>query len=306
VSLRNSFGDAFISLPLLLMGFLFFLGTLTSNTGLLLLFMGHLVIVPALAYLGNETGTPFHTTDASGNYSFSPSKTPKVLFACLIFYLVHGSALSSVNGDSGYALLTLALYPIALQYIIPYFASPTKISLSHFDTFNLANLFGLESIKPSESINCSIVPGAKGEIYNRPSDWANHIVFFFGFLITNAVAVYNEPIPKVNTAGSENETRDRQARINARVANRKFLTASIVVVSVIVLLLILVFRYNKSQCEESIYMSFIPLLIAGFTGASWFTVIYKACGVRPTDILGIVQGMVPTEMVDNPIVCVGT
>ena len=54
-SLGDSFGDAFITLPLLIIGFIFFLGTLTSNIGLLYLFLGHLGIVPALEFLGNET-----------------------------------------------------------------------------------------------------------------------------------------------------------------------------------------------------------------------------------------------------------
>ena len=53
MSLRNSLGDAFITLPLLLLGFIFLFGTLTSNTGLLLLFIGQAVLVPILGFLGN-------------------------------------------------------------------------------------------------------------------------------------------------------------------------------------------------------------------------------------------------------------
>ena len=306
VSLRSSFGDAFVTLPLLLLGFLFLLGTLTSNTGLLLLFIGHIIVVPAIAYLANVTGTPFHTVDASGNYIFAPTETFKTLISCIIFYTIHGVSLSSSVGDSGYGILGLAIYPIIIQYLIPIIAGPSKISLSHFDTFNIANLFGIKSSNPSDSVNCSITANQKGHIYNRPSDWVTHIVFFFGFLISNAAAVYNEPTPVVTGGANDIERAERQARVDSRVSNRKFLTACIITVSLIVMLLMLAFRYNKSECEESIYLALIPLLITGITGAAWFTVIYKSCGVRPTDILGIVQGMIPTELIENPIVCVGT
>jgi hypothetical protein len=41
-------------------------------------------------------------------------------------------------------------------------------------------------------------------------------------------------------------------------------------------------------------------------GSCFFYITYKLCGVRPTDILGIVQGMAPSKLVDNPIVCIAS
>lgn len=293
VSLRNSLGDAFITLPLLLLGFIFLFGTLTSNTGLLLLFIGQAVLVPILGFLGNV------------KLGFDDTLVGvKTFLACLVFYAVHSGAMSSMVGNNGWGFMSTPFLIILIQYGFLKFTEG-KITLSHFDIINPANLFGIQSINPSTSGNCSIIPNEK-DSNKRPTDWANHIVFFFGFLISNAVAVYSEPTPKVTDAGTDQEMKERQARVDARVANRKFLTACIMTVSIIVLILLLAFRYNKSGCEETIYLAFVPLLIAGFTGAAWFNIIYKSCGVRPTDILGIVQGMVPTELVDNPIVCVGS
>jgi hypothetical protein len=293
VSLRNSFGDAFITLPLLLLGFIFLFGTLTSNTGLLLLFIGQAVLVPILGFLGNvELG--FDDTLVG----------VKTFVACLIFYAVHSGSMASMVGNNGWGFMSTPIFIIIIQYVVKYFTAGNS-KYSHFDVLNPARWFGVQSINPSTSDNCSIIPNEKGS-NKKPTDWANHIVFFFGFLISNAVAVYSEPTPKVTDVGTEQEMKERQARVDARVANRKFLTACIITVSLVVLILLLAFRYNKSGCEETFYLAFVPLLIAGFTGSAWFSIIYNSCGIRPTDILGIVQGMVPAELVDNPIVCVGS
>lgn len=291
MSLRDSFGDAFITLPLLLLGFVFLFGTLTSNTGLLLLFIGQVILVPILGFLG------------SVKLGFNDTLVGvKTFAACLVFYAIHSGVIaSSVN--YGWAFMSTPAIIILIQlFLIKVMKGP---AYSHFDIINPAIWFGVQSINPSRSENCNIIP-VKTDFNHSPTDWANHVVFFFGFLISNAVAVYSEPTPKVTDAGTEQEQKERQARVDARVANRKFLTGCIMAVCIVVLALLLAFRYNKSGCEETIALAFIPLLIAGLTGSAWFTLIYKSCGVRPTDILGIVQGMVPTELVDNPIVCVGT
>ena len=294
MSLRNSFGDAFVTLPLLLLGFIFLFGTLTSNTGLLLLCIGQIILVPILGFLSNYDGAPFATAVTGA----------ATVVGSIIFYAIHSGAISSVAGNNGWAFMSTPILIWIGQYIIKYFTDG-RSKYSHFDIVNPGKWFGVESINPSTSGNCTIIPNEKSS-NKKPTDWANHIVFFFGFLISNAVAVYSEPTPKVNDVGTEQEIKERQARVDARVANRKFLTACIMAVSFVVLALLLAFRYNKSGCEETMYLAFVPLLIAGFTGSAWFNVIYKSCGVRPTDILGIVQGMVPTELVDNPIVCVGS
>ena len=303
MSLRDSFGDAFITLPLLLLGFVFFIGTLTSNTGLLLLCIGQLALVPVLGFLANDRGIPLHTVGPDEKLNFDLVKALKTAVACIVFYAVHSTAASSVVGSGGWGFMSTPIIVVILQYCVRYFAD---VNVSHFDIFNPANLFGIESRKPSESRSCSVIPNSKGEIYNRPSDWVNNVVFFFGFVITNAVAVYSQPSPEVSTEGTDQQIKERQARTDARVANRKFLTACIIAVCIVVLVLLLAFRYNKSDCEETMYLAFVPVLIAGLTGSAWFQFIYKACGVRPTDILGIVQGMAPSQLIDSPIVCMGS
>ena len=71
-------------------------------------------------------------------------------------------------------------------------------------------------------------------------------------------------------------------------------------------LICLLYLRLQTPCEDSIGNVAVPILITFFLGYGWFYIIYKECGVRPTDVLGIVQGFVSPDMIDNPIVCVGS
>jgi hypothetical protein len=164
----------------------------------------------------------------------------------------------------------------------------------------------MEKSDSGPSATCEMFPtGSEDAIYNTPSNWVNHISFFFGFVIANAVGIYNEPTPKASGATQE-AVKASAANIERRVTNRKWLAGTITALSIFVFLVILMFRYNKTECEQSFLISLIPILIATLTGVSWFKVIHTKCGVRPADVLGIVQGMIPSELIDNPIVCVGS
>jgi hypothetical protein len=298
-ALQSTFGDAFTTLPLLIMGFIFFLGALTSNIGLLYLFIGHLIIVPALGYLGNQAGHPFYEGD-----TFNITGFFKWLFSLAVFFGINtGSLQASTNSISSVGLL-FGLIPAILQVLF-------KESFFHF--YNPLDWKNGEGVRFSgiESSNtaspaCNIVPTDDGQIYNSPSHWVNHIVFFFGFILSNTIAVYSEPNPpKVSTADAAADEQ-RNAEINQRVGNRKSLAVSIACVSTLVFLVLLFFRYKKTGCEGNFWLALVPVGIAYGTGYGFFNLLYKACGVRPADVLGIVQGMISSDLIDNPIVCVGT
>ena len=297
-ALQSTFGDAFTTLPLLIMGFIFFLGALTSNIGLLYLFLGHLIIVPALGYLGNQTGHPFYEGDA-----FSATGFVKWLFSLAVFFGINtGSLQVSTNSISSFGLFA-GLIPAILQVIF-------KESFFHF--YNPLDWKGTDGVRfsgieqsNSASPACNVVP-TDGEIYNSPSHWVNHIVFFFGFILSNTVAVYNEPTPPRVSTGDAAADEKRNAQVDQRVGNRKSLALSIAFVSTIVFLILLFFRYKKTGCEGNFWLALVPVLIAYGTGYGFFNLLYKACGVRPADVLGIVQGMISSDLIDNPIVCVGT
>ena len=81
-ALQSSFGDAFVSLPILIIGLIFFLGMLTSNVGLLYLFLGHLAVVPSLSFLSNEKGIPWADEDGTRN----PVKAIQWILSLIILF----------------------------------------------------------------------------------------------------------------------------------------------------------------------------------------------------------------------------
>lgn len=296
-AIRGTVGDAFLTLPLLIMGFSFFLGTLTSNIGLLYLFLGHLLLVPAVSFLANEPGPAWFE-----GKSISIVKGVKWLFSMLLFLNIHGSAL---GGGAAYSMNTLLLLPLIGQFVahsmgkdvpVLWFANPVAWFTSPNPT------------SPDKAGTCSIVPGtdSKDAIYSSPSSWLAHILFFFGFLFNNAIAVYNQPTPKLSGATDEATRQDRENRLSLRVRNRKWLAASIMAAILFVGAILVFFRYLRTPCESGFLYSLAPSIIIALTGASWFQSVYKNCGVRPADVLGIVQGMISPDLIDNPIVCVGS
>ena len=295
--LKQSFSDAFITLPLITIGLVFFLGMLTSNIGLIYLFFGHLLVVPSLAFFGNEKGL-------KENGEWSLAKGIKYIISLVILFTVYGVSLQGETESN----LSFLIY---LGVLIPLIGQAIQLNLpkeqqkSFFYFYNPFEWF-MEKGDSVPSVSCEMFPtGSEDKIYNTPSNWVNHISFFFGFIIANAVAIYNEPTPKASGA-TEAAVKASAANIGRRVTNRKWLAGTITALSIFVFLVILMFRYNKTECEQSFWISLIPIVITTFTGVSWFKLVQTKCGVRPADVLGIVQGMIPSELIDNPIVCVGS
>jgi hypothetical protein len=302
-ALRSSASDAFLTLPLLVIGFLFFLGTLTSNTGLLYLFVGHLIVVPALSFLANDKGTLWLEQQKDGSYAFSLLKIAKYLFSFLFLLGIQGNAM---GGDSAYSVYVAFPLIAVLQWMLFKKGNP----VSPLGLINPGQWF----LKPNEpeggkpASTCSIVPNADptDTVYTSPSNWITHMTFFFGFLFNNALAIYNQPTPKLSGAVDEATRQDRENRLALRVRNRKWLTTMIMIALAFAYAVLLFFRYMKTPCEAGFLYSLVPTVIIGLTGAAWFQFVYNSCGVRPADVLGIVQGMISPDMVDNPIVCVGS
>lgn len=298
-SLKQSFSDAFITLPLITIGLVFFLGMLTSNIGLIYLFFGHLLVVPSLAFFGNEKGL-------KENGEWSIAKAIKYIISLVVLFTVYGVSLQGeTNSNLSFLVYLAILIPLIGQGI--QLNLPPEQQKSFFFFYNPFEWFMQKGdASASSKAACEMFPtGSEDTIYNTPSNWVNHLSFFFGFITANAVAIYNEPTPKPSGA-TEAAVKTSAANIERRVTNRKWLAGTITALSILVFLVILMFRYNKTECEQSFWISLIPILITTFTGVSWFKLVQTKCGVRPADVLGIVQGMIPSQLIDNPIVCVGS
>ncbi len=272
-SIQTGTADAFLTLPFLIIGFAFFFGIITSNIGLLLLFFAHILLVPATSFFFNEKPIPFEI-----------SKTIKYILSLIATF---GFAFADTGDASAFSIFKYVSVPGL--YILHYYLS-------------LKNESTEKAPKP-----CSIIPGLQPDeiVYKYPSSWLSHITFFFSFVISNALLVYNLPTPDLNLTDDSDQNKDRQASLDSRVRNRKWLTISIIVIASLLFLTLLYFRFNKTPCESGFMRSLPSLIITGFVGSSFVHWIYNFCGINPIDILGIVQGLVNPDMLDNPIVCVG-
>ena len=301
-AIRSTVSDAFLTLPLLIVGFVFFLGALTSNSGLLLLSFGQLILVPALSFLANEPGPA-----AFANGKFSIMKLIKWLFSIL---LVLGVQAKALGNSYGYLLFAAILIPFCGQY---YFHQQ-EIDPPVFFFFNIPavikSLFNWSIDIPKNdekaAATCAMIPNVdeKTSMYKSPSNWLSQLTFFAGFIMANAIAIYNQPVPVISDPDYKQQIK-RQEESDTRVANRKLMVTGILTSVIVSFIVLLMFRYARTPCEAGIFYNLFPLLIIGLTGAAWFQFTYKTCGIRPTDILGIIQGMVNSNMIDNPIVCVG-
>lgn len=299
-STRNTLGDAFVSLPLLMMGFEFFYGTLTSNTGILYLLAGHFLLVPMLGYFTNTTKLSSLVKESPGTFGIT-----LISSGLLIVFLANRFSVFLTNilpddkknmGTLGYILSAILLL---LCFAAAYKGNPLA------DIFNPYRWFGPARSKFQMPPSCSILPVKEGEsnLWSQPSLWTLHLLYLCGFLVANAVAVYNLPSPTL--LGDDPETKDRKARLETRVNNRKRLAVIISLIVIVITSILLYIRYAKSGCETDFIGNFAVLLVVAFFGSQWYSLVEQYCGINPPDVLGIVSGLISPDLIDSPIVCVG-
>ena len=290
--IRDLFRDTFYTLPLLILGFLFFFGTMTSNVGVLYLLIGHAILVPALSFLSDPASNIFINV-----VSFN---TLSSILSLTIVLWTHAQAL---GGGLNYLLFLLMIVPYILQAFgfdksVLFFYNP--IAMARSNVYNDEESAYLKS----KSGACAMLPNTSTPRIN-PSTWVSHFVFLYGFIMANATAIMNEPVPVQYNSNALSENEGKTNKIAERVNNRKKRSMLVMAFTTIIFTLLLAARYMYSDCEGSFMYNAIPIVITGLTGAAWFQILYVDCGIRPADILGIIQGMVSPRMADNPIVCVG-
>lgn len=134
---------------------------------------------------------------------------------------------------------------------------------------------------------CNLAPsmyGGASFLKIAPSFWTAQVVFFFAYLIQNAVSLYNEESdPKASYA---------------KILNRKDQALMAAIVSSIVLVTLLFLRYKLTGCETLFgisvgLVSMIPL------GIGWYY-LAKSTGIRSADIFGIAGQILPSAAYDPP------
>lgn len=273
-----------------------------------------MVLVPMFAFHANETSPIW---DGSRK---------DVVFHCIVWVLCAIGAfgvpyygakhmfesfdLKGWFGEPPYRSVYYSLIAATLtQFFAKWYGKPLSILsiLNPIWWLKVFNWFNLDRIAVEPTSSCSIVArnGSAEDTYANPSTWICHIAFFFGFFFSNAYAIHNEPAPTLKNFSKDPQVnKRRQESLKDRVENRKWITSSLAAVGLVVFLLLLFFRFQKTPCEYPFYLILIPIFYAMILGSCFFFLVFKVCGARPADILGLVQGMVPSDLIDTPVVCV--
>lgn len=215
--------QSFLSLPLLLIGWSLFVGSLQGNIGLLVLFLGHLTVVPLTSLFSNSL----------------------------------------------------------LEFVFKKMDSSSR------------NL--LDFIQVDNSDICSLVPGKTDYgvpfLGVAPSLWMSHIIFFFSFLLSNAVSLYNMK-PAENADTEKVEKRKSQALL------------SIILTSVLAVVLILGRKFLVG-CETWVGI-LVAIALIGPLGYGWY-MLARECSAKDSDIFGIIQSILPdAAQQPPPMTCVYT
>ena len=191
---------------------------------------------------------------------------PLVLVGIILF-------LAANLGNLG--LLMLSFGQIVVVPLIVFAAN-----LIHEAVFPDSDLFRV----PANAL-CNLVPSAVGlgNIGVAPSYWSAQVTFFFVFLMTNAMVLYNKP----PTEGAD----------PAKVANRKAQTLTAFMISFVVFLALIGLRQGTG-CE-TIAGSILGILIVAPIAYGWYK-LAALCGAKDADVFGILQKILPQNMKDEP------
>ena len=154
--IRDLFRDTFYTLPLLILGFLFFFGTMTSNVGILYLLIGHTILVPALSFLSDPASNIF----PGGEMNIWNSLAS--LSSLTIVLWTYAQAL---GGGYNYLLFLLMIVPYILQAFgfnksVLFFYNPIAMARSAVyndeDSAYLASKSGACAMLPNTSLAVTV------------------------------------------------------------------------------------------------------------------------------------------------------
>jgi hypothetical protein len=224
--LRQMLMQSFLSLPLIIIGWIFFMGATQGNIAYMILSLGHMFVVPLLVLISNTV------------VEFLPK-----------------------------------LYESA-RVAAGYMPSPPSPP-SPFLTVPAADI-------------CTLLPGPADPsmpfVWVAPSYWMAHIIFFASFLVSNAITIYTMP-------AAEGADKEKVERRKTQVIISLALTALVFVSSI-------VGRYYFTKCETLLGIT-IGLVLFGGLGAGWYQLV-RSCSAKDSDIFGIIQGIKPELMKDDP------
>jgi hypothetical protein len=164
---------------------------------------------------------------------------------------------------------------------------PTAVFLLQFITEKISpSLFQV----PSHDI-CNLVPitGSFGLSNAGPSFWMAQVLFFSGYLLTNAALLYRE------AAQTDADPK--------KVSNRKSRAFTALITTAIVTLAFILIRYRVTGCE-TLFGTLLAISTMIPLGVGWYY-FATVCGAKNADVFGIAAKMLPTGATQPPpMMCV--
>lgn len=131
------------------------------------------------------------------------------------------------------------------------------------------------------------------------SSWISMISFFFGYIFTNAIQLYNREVPDTTITVDSSSAPDISNKVVMRKSQAVVSMISIIVIGIIVF----GFRYYTG-CESMLGM-ILTTFIFVFFGYGWYKALSGVGQDRLSDLFGIANRLLPPSAISNaPIACV--
>ena len=186
--------------------------------------------------------------------------------------------------------------------------TPLASTILNFALETLTIAVGFNPFKAKTSDVCRLViPFATAGAPSGPategteisSSYASMIAFFIGYILTNALELYNRQAEDGTLTVQTSSASD----INSKVTSRKTQALLAIISTAVVAMIIFGMRYS-SGCESLFGLSLTSVLF-GYMGYGWYKALSKVGQDRLSDLFGIANRLLPPSAITNaPIACV--
>jgi hypothetical protein len=135
--------------------------------------------------------------------------------------------------------------------------------------------------------------------YMATSQWTSMISFFFGYMLTNAIILFQK---EQSPMGEVEVTEEITKMLEQKTSYRKT-QAMVSVLSIIIVALFLFISRYRTGCESMVAFLAIPVFMA--MGAGWYLALHSFHEGCLSDLFGIANRLLPPNaIVNRPVACI--